>query len=150
MIAHLDESTIRLHLKGGTKEQILAELVDVLVECKCIAQGPPLLQSLLEREALGSTGIGSGVAIPHGRCREVSQPTVVLGRTDVEVEFGSIDGRPARLFFLIVAPENGDNEHLHILAEIARMTKDSVMLEALLKLESPREVVDLIAETNFR
>ena len=150
MIAHLDESTIRLHLKGGTKEKILAELVDVLVECKCIAQGPPLLQSLLEREALGSTGIGFGVAIPHSRCREVSQPAVVLGRTDSEVEFGSIDGQPARLFFLIVAPEDGDNEHLHILAKIARLTKDSATLAALLKLESPREVVELIAETDLR
>ena len=149
LIEHLNESTIRLHLTGSTKEEILAELVNVLVESECIAHGPPLLQSLIEREALGSTGIGYGVAIPHGRCQEVSQPAVVLGRTDKEVEFGSIDGQPARLFFLIVAPESGDNEHLHLLAAIARLMKDAATRESLLKLESPREIVELIAQNKL-
>lgn len=144
MIDHLDEATIRLNLKGRTKEDVLSELVGVLVENGIIAGSQPMLSSLLEREALGSTGIGFGVAIPHGRSAEASRPAVVLGRADEAVEFGSIDGKPARLFFLLVAPENGDDEHLHLLASIARVMKDAPVREALLQLNTPREILALL------
>lgn len=137
-------------MKAGTKEEILSELVGVLVENGTIASARPLLDALLEREELGSTGIGCGVAVPHGRCKEVTRPAVILGRTEAEVEFGAIDGQPARLFFLLVAPENGDNEHLHLLAEIARLMKDPAIREALLRLETPEEVAALIGEKEAR
>ena len=150
LIDNLSEAAIRLNLKSGTKEEILSELVGVLVENGTIASARPLLEALLEREALGSTGIGCGVAVPHSRCKELTRPAVILGRTEREVEFGAIDGQPARLFFLLVAPENRDNEHLHLLAEIARLMKDPAIREALLRLETPGEVAALIGEKEAR
>lgn len=143
---YLNKETVRLNLKGSTKEQILSELVDVLVQNGIIPNSQPLLDALLEREGLGSTGIGYGVAIPHGRCQDVSRPAVILGRTENEVDFDSIDGQPARIFFLLVAPEDGNTEHLHLLAGIARMMKDADIRNKLLKLETAEEVVALFAE----
>lgn len=143
---YLSKETVRLNLKGSTKEQILSELVDVLVQNGTISKSQPLLGALLEREGLGSTGIGCGVAIPHGRCRDVSGPAVILGRAENEVDFDSADGQPARIFFLLVAPEDGDTEHLHLLAAIARMMKNAGIRDKLLKLETAEEAVALFAD----
>lgn len=143
-MGYLTKETIKLDLKGTTKEQVLTELVDVLVCNGTVEERAPLLAALLEREGLGSTGIGFGVAIPHGRCRELTQPTVLLGRSNQEVDFDSIDGRPTRIFFLLVAPENGGSDHLHLLAKIARLMKNANTREKLLELETPEEVAALI------
>lgn len=143
---YLNKENVRLNLNATTKQEILAELVQALVENGIVQESAPLLDALLDREALGSTGIGYGVAIPHGRCQEVSQPTVVFGRTRQEIEFDSIDGKPARIFFLLVAPDNGGNDHLYLLAKIARLMKDEESREKLLSVESPEEVVVFFTE----
>ncbi len=145
MREYLSKDTVRLDLEATSKEQILSQLVEVLVETGVIREGAALLKTLLEREGLGSTGIGYGVAIPHGRCEEISRPAVIFARTRNEVEFDSIDGQPTRIFFLLVAPEHGGNEHLHLLARIARLMKDANTREKLLELESPEEVIALFA-----
>lgn len=142
---YLKAGAIRLGLKSATKEQVLADLVAVLVEAGTIADGPELLATLMEREGLGSTGIGHGVAIPHGRSKELAGPALALGRSETAIDFDSIDGEPARLFFLLVAPENGGNDHLHLLAKIARLVKDAKARTTLLELETPAQVAEWIA-----
>lgn len=144
LLDYLDASRIELHLKGTTKDQILSDLVTILTGQGAIAQKDDLLATLLQRESLGSTGIGHGVAIPHGRCRELTRPAVVFGRAELEVNFDSIDGLPARIFFLLVAPESENNDHLHLLAQIARLMRDPAIREQLLTLSSPEAVLEVL------
>ena len=87
---------IDLSLGGTTKEEVIAQLVDILRRAGTIQDRPALVEALLEREGLGSTAIGHGVAIPHGRSAELEQSVIALGRTEAEVDFDSIDGKPTR------------------------------------------------------
>ena len=146
LLDYLQPDSINLHLKGRNKEEILSELVDLLAARGGVTRREDLYTSLLEREGLGSTGIGHGVAIPHGRSTEVETPAVVFGRSDQEVNFDAIDGLPTRLFFLLVAPENGSTQHLHLLARIARLMKDAPTRERLVEIDSPEEVLALLRE----
>jgi len=141
---HLTPAGIRLDLEGQTKEQVLRELVALLARVGPIGDPERLLHVLLERESLGSTGIGHGVAIPHGRSPELAGPLLVLGRTRLGVDFDSIDGQPTRLFFLLVAPETGGNEHLHLLSLIARLMRDADTRQSLLDAPTPAAALDLI------
>jgi len=142
----LTEKSINLSLPGKTKDQVLSQLVELLAANGAIRQTDGVIEALAEREGLGSTGIGHGVAIPHCRSSEISSPTLVLGRTVEPVEFDSIDGKPARIFFLLVVPENGNNDHLHMLAKIARLMKGANTREKLLQVDTPQAVLQLIGE----
>ncbi len=146
LLDYLQDAAIDLDLHAGSKQDVLGQLVDVLARTQGLQQRDTLLETLLEREGLGSTGIGQGVAIPHGRSPEVEHPVLALGRTDAPVEFDAIDGKPARIFFLLVAPENGSNEHLHLLARIARLMNHADTREHLLAAGSREEVMALLRE----
>lgn len=146
ILNHLENNLIDLSLVGSTKEEVVAELVDILMRAGKIVNRDALIDVLLEREGLGSTGIGHGVAIPHGRSNELGETVIALGRTKSDVDFDSIDGKPTRLFFLLVAPENGGNDHLFTLAKIARLIKDAKTRNQLMALDSPDEVLSLIKE----
>lgn len=146
LLDFLDSSLIDLHLSGTSKEQVLGRLVDLLINAGLVKQRDALLDALMEREGLGSTGIGHGVAIPHARTGELSKPAVAFARAEQEVDFDSIDGQPTRLFFLLVAPENGSNDHLHLLAKIARLMRDASTRERLLDVSGNEDVLSLLAE----
>jgi len=141
---HLTPAGIQLDLEGQTKEQVLRELVALLGRVGEVKDPGRLLNVLLERESLGSTGIGHGVAIPHGRSPDVGAPLVVLGRSRMDVDFDSIDGQPTRLYFLLVAPETGGNEHLHLLSRIARLMRDAGTRQRLLDAATPEAALELI------
>ncbi len=144
LLEFLHLPTIDLDMDASSKDEVLHRLVDVLVRNALLPPGNTLLQALLEREGLGSTGIGHGVAIPHGRSSQIRQQTVVLGRTRQPIDFDAIDGQPTRLFFLLVAPENGSNDHLYLLAKIARLMKDSTTRTQIMEAESPAAVLELL------
>jgi nitrogen PTS system EIIA component len=140
--------TVELNLKGGQRDEILDELVRRIPE---IADQPAaqrtLLRALQEREDLCSTGIGDGVAFPH--CRSalvglVEHPVIVFGRHDEGIPYGAIDGSPARLFFLLVAPNV--SLHLQILARLSRMLRNPKFRQALLRAERPEKVCQIIQE----
>jgi fructose-specific phosphotransferase system IIA component len=135
---------VQLDLPAQTKEQVLDELVALLVREGLVRDGEAVLGALLERESVGSTGIGHGVAIPHGRSAELDAPLLVLGRTRTPVDFDAIDGQPAQLFFLLVAPETGSNEHLHLLSRIARLMRDAETRQALMEAPTPQAALELI------
>lgn len=144
LLEYLDGPTIDLDLEASSKSEVLARLVDILVRNNILPADNSLLDALTEREGLGSTGIGHGVAIPHGRTAQIGKPTVVLGRTRQPIDFDAIDGQPTRLFFLLVAPENGNNDHLYLLAKIARLMKDSDTRAKLLLAETPETALELL------
>jgi fructose-specific phosphotransferase system IIA component len=147
---HLTPASIQLDLEGRTKEQVLRELVALAARTGKFKDPGKLLDVLLERESLGSTGIGHGVAIPHGRSPELDESVVVFGRTRTDVDFDSIDGQPTRLLFLLVAPEDGTNEHLHLLSRIARLMRDADTRLGLLDAATPEAALALILAKDMK
>jgi len=146
ILKYLDPAAIDFGLKAQNREEVIRELAAILHRAGKIENPAALVEALLERESLGSTGIGHGVAIPHARSKEIGQTVIAIGRAETPVEFDAIDGKPTRLFFLLVAPQGGDNEHLFTLAKIARLIKDAKVREKLLNIESPQALLELIQE----
>ncbi|MBU2549902.1 MAG: PTS sugar transporter subunit IIA [Proteobacteria bacterium] len=131
-------------LKGKHKKEVLEELCHVVAESEKL-KPEPLLNVLLEREKLGSTGIGDGIAIPHGKCRDCRKLTIACGRSLEGVDFDSMDGKPTQLFFLLVAPEDSAGIHLKALAKISRLLKDSGFRQKFMAARDAREMYELIS-----
>jgi len=135
-------------LKAKDKKGVLAELAEVIANYDANIDKSMLVKVLLEREHLGSTGIGDGVAIPHGKLSSVRQPIVSFGRSKKGLDFDSMDGQPAFLFFLLLAPENSSGVHLQVLTKIARILKSSTFRKALMAVESREEIYQTIIQTD--
>ena len=142
----LDESNIITDLHARDKKGVLEELVGAVINHESSIERHTLVKILLDRERLGSTGIGDGVAIPHGKYHGISQPLVSFGRSRSGLDFESMDGQPAHLFFLLVAPENSANVHLKVLATIARILKNSSFRKALMEADSEEEIYRKIVQ----
>lgn len=127
-------------LGARDKEGSLRELVDALVRTGAVGDAGEAVDLLLEREKLGSTGIGEGVAIPHGKMRGLDGIVGVFGRSAPGVDFDSMDGEPVHLFFLLMAPENAASLHLQALARISRLLKSRQFRDELLRCSSPEEL----------
>ncbi len=145
LIDILDESAIVADLQAGTKTEALEALVDGMANANPALSKEELLHILLEREELGSTGIGDGIAIPHGKSQEISEIISGFGLSKDGIEFDSLDGKPAHLFFLLVAPENSVGTHLKMLARISRMLRNVDFHRKLLEADSQQEIYQIIA-----
>ncbi|MFV1956294.1 MAG: PTS sugar transporter subunit IIA [bacterium] len=132
IVDFLTPKDILQDLSAGNLEDVLRELSSHLADMKKIENSEALVQVLVEREKLGSTGIGHGVAIPHGRLAGLERILIVFGRSKKGIDFDSADGQPVYLFFLLVAPEDSAGEHLKALARISRIIKNKVCREELL------------------
>jgi PTS system nitrogen regulatory IIA component len=137
-------------LRGETKEGVLRELSEAV--CRRLPALSPdrLTAILMEREGLGSTGIGEGVAIPHGKIPGIDRLVAIFGRSPGGVQFASLDGKPARLFFLILAPENSAGMHLKALARISRLLKDQRFRARLLAAEGVEGLSQVLREEDER
>jgi PTS system nitrogen regulatory IIA component len=133
-------------LSSNNKEGALRELVRVLAQVETQVDEDRMMEILLERESLGSTGIGEGVAIPHGKSKDVKKLLASFGRSLAGLDFQSMDGKPAHLFFLLVAPENSAGIHLRALARISRLMKDQVFRRRLMEVSSAEEIYGLFSE----
>jgi len=120
-------------LKAQDKNGVIRELADAVVRSEPTLSADRLYEILLEREKLGSTGIGSGVAIPHGKLPNLERIVAAFGRSKAGVDFDSQDGEPAHLFFVLVAPENTAGLHLKALAKLSRLLKDTQFRQKLLE-----------------
>lgn len=134
------------NLKSRTKKEVLVELADVFSHGDTGLDRDTLIEVLLEREKLGSTGIGDGIAIPHGKLAGLEKLIISFGKSATGVDFDSLDGRPVYIFFLLLAPENSAGQHLKALARISRMLKDVSFRESLLKAETSEDAYNLIIE----
>ncbi|MBU3758877.1 MAG: PTS sugar transporter subunit IIA [Candidatus Omnitrophica bacterium] len=140
----LDKKAIKLDLQAAEKEDALKELVDLLAETQDIGDKKSILKALIERESLGSTGIGQGIAIPHGKTDKVGELVAVLGISQKGVNFEALDGEPVYIFFLLVAPKDTAGPHLKALAQISRLLRDSYFCELLKRCRTAEEVYELI------
>jgi mannitol/fructose-specific phosphotransferase system IIA component (Ntr-type) len=145
----LSPATIQLHLAGTERDAVLQELVQLVPELGALPDArETLLRALVERELLHSTGIGDGIAIPHARnalVGLVNRPVIIFGRHDAGVAYGAIDGAPARLFFLLIAPTV--TQHLAMLARISRLLRDPRLRLGLLAAQVPDDVLQLVRES---
>ena len=142
----LDEQVILVDLKATHKRAVIEEMATSLTTSGKITDQEAVLQAVLEREKIMSTGIGKGVAIPHGKCNAVNQLTGVLGIKKEGIDFQALDEQPVYLFFLLVSPTEVSGPHIRALAHISRLLRQDALRKRLIDAESPQAVLDLIAE----
>jgi len=140
----LDKKGIKIGLVSTEKEDVLKELVDVLSDVCDIGDKKGIVKALVERENLGSTGIGQGIAIPHGKTDKVKDLIAALCISEKGVDFEALDGEPVYILFLLVAPKETAGPHLKALAQISRLLRDSFFCDLLKKCKTSDEVFELI------
>ena len=142
----LDPNCILPNLQATSKREVLEELAASLVSGHKEVNLQTVVEVLLERERLGSTGIGDNIAIPHGKLPQLSQMLLAFGRSPQGVDFDSMDGKPSHLFFLLLAPVNSSGLHLKALAKISRMLMSQVFRDSLMASNGAEDILRLIAE----
>jgi PTS system nitrogen regulatory IIA component len=146
LVELLPLSAISVDLAAQSKKEVLEELCALLATAKKIPDAPAMVRTLLEREALGSTGIGQGVAIPHGKAPAIKEQAAALGISKRGVEFDALDGEPVHIVFLLVAPPDAAGNHLKALAKVSRLLKDKFFRQALKDAKSAEEILTIIRE----
>jgi len=139
-------SAIRIDLTGTTKRAVVEELVELLAQDGKVKDAKATVDVLMEREKLGSTGIGQGIAIPHAKTDQTAEVVAAFGLSKRGAQFGALDGEPAYIFFLLVAPPDAASLHLKALARISRLLKDKFFRQALRDVKDPNEVIKIIKE----
>jgi PTS system nitrogen regulatory IIA component len=137
---------VKVPLAGKTKNEVLRELVQLLLDAGRITELQSVYDALLTREAMGSTGLEQGIAVPHAKTSAVRRLTAAIGISPQGVDFQSADGQPSKIFFLLLAPPDQSGPHIQALAEIARLAKSPTFLRLLAGASSAQEAADLIRE----
>ncbi len=140
----LDEKSIIIGLQSITKEAVLEELVDLLVSSGKVRDKYAVLEGIEERERQASTGLENGVAVPHCKSAAVDRLTAALGVRKEGIDFESFDGKPAQIFFILIAQPDNPGPHVKALAKLSRLLKSSEMREAILNSKSSAECFELI------
>ena len=140
----LPEQVIAPDLKAQNKTEVLKELVDLLYKEGKIKDQERALEVLLDRERLGSTGVGYGIAIPHGKFNDIKSLIAAFGRSRQGIDFDSVDHKPVHIFFLFLAPEHEAQLHLRVLARSCRLLKRDTFRESLMQAESAAEILKII------
>ena len=143
-ILHLD--CVKVPLQGKDKQSVIVELVDLLNERGLLSNRDIVLKAVLAREKTRSTGIGSGVAVPHGKCNGVRELVMAFGLANEPIEFESIDGKPVKMIILLVSPANKTGPHIQALARISRLMLDEQFKQRLEEMTSAEELYELISE----
>ena len=146
----LNARAVAARLKAGTKRDAMIELVGLLETGHGLESRGEILDRVLRREAMMSTGIGNGVAIPHGKARSVDRMLAACAVSREGVDFDSIDGQPTYIFFVVVAPENSTGIHLKALARISRLFKDPEFRQRLLAAPDAHEMYRTIADEDAK
>jgi len=133
-------------LSAGKKTEVLEELSNTIIKGGLKLDLPSLVNALQDRENLGSTGIGQGVALPHARISEIDHIILSFGRSKTGVEYGALDEKPVHIFFLLLIPENSADDHLKALAKISKMLKIENFRNSLLTAQSPEDLYRIIIE----
>jgi fructose-specific phosphotransferase system IIA component len=142
----LKPQNIKLPLMAKIKTEAISELVDVLATSGEVTDAKKVLDSVLERESTRTTGIGNGLAIPHGKCNGVSHLVMAIGRPATPIDFQSIDGRPVTLIWLLASPPDQTGPHIHALARISRLMTIEKFRQALVAAQTPQQLYDAIVQ----
>src|SRR3954468_4043926 len=145
----LKPENIKSPLLGKTKVEAISELVTLLADNKQITDPKKVLEAVLDREATRTTGIGNGLAIPHGKCSGTADLVMAVGKAGSPIDFQSIDGRPVTLIWLLASPPDKTGPHIHALARISRLMTIDKFRIALAGAKTSQEVFDtIVAQEN--
>jgi nitrogen PTS system EIIA component len=142
----LREQCVLSDLKGVSKKEIITELVEALGAAHLVQDTEKAVNVVLEREKLGSTGIGEGVAIPHGKLKGIDTILCVFGRSKWGIDFDAVDHKPVHIFFLLIAPEDSASLHLKMLSRISKILRDPSFRKNLVELDSPEDLYKKVIE----
>ena len=142
----LQPTCVKVPLEGADKESAITELVDLLAVSDQSIDRECVLEAVLLREQTRSTGIGSAIAIPHGKCNGVADLVMAIGVTANPIDFNSIDGKPVSIIVLLASPIDRTGPHIQALARISRLMLDDDFKQRLLNSDSPEEVYELISK----
>jgi fructose-specific phosphotransferase system IIA component len=141
----LQANCVKVPLAGNDKRAVITELVNILDTAKLLLDKDKALEAVLNREQVRSTGIGSGIAIPHGKCTAVKELVVSLGIASEPIDFDSVDGKPVSIVILLLSPLDQTGPHIQALARISRLMLDESFRNKLQKASSANEVCTLFA-----
>ncbi len=142
----LTEDVIEPQLEAETRDEVFRELIDLLADAGKVSDADEALKAITEREEILSTGIGNGVAIPHAKSSAVDSLVAAFGRSENGVDFKSLDGKPAKLIFLLISPEEEAGLHVRALARISRMLKNTEFRSRLIEGDSEEAIIEVISE----
>ena len=140
----LKPANIKIPLDARTKADAIGELVDVLAASGDVTDAKKVLDAVLEREATRTTGIGNGLAIPHGKCTGTKDLVMAIGRAAQPIDFQAIDGRPVSIIWMLASPPDKTGPHIHALARISRLMTLDKFRAALLNARTSKEAYDVI------
>ncbi len=140
----LSSERIKVPLDGRSKDDVLRELVSLVANGRTPIEADAILEAVREREQVLSTGIGGGVAIPHGKTPHVDQLVLAAGVTRNPVDFDALDGQPVQLFFLLVGPESAAGAHVKALSRISRLLRRDQLRQELAAANTPAEFLKMI------
>ena len=141
----LQPTCVKVPLQGKDKQSVLIELVDLLDANGLLLDKKVALDAILAREQTRSTGIGSGIAIPHGKCNAVKKLVMAIGTAREPIDFASVDGKPVTIIILLVSPADQTGPHIQALAKISRLMLDEEFKQTLEKADSAEEVYELMS-----
>ena len=144
LVEILKPANIKIPLESRTKADAIAELVQVLTATGDVTDPKKVLDAVLEREATRTTGIGNGLAIPHGKCAGTKDLVMAIGRAGTPIDFQAIDGRPVQIIWMLASPPDKTGPHIHALARISRLMTIDKFRGALLQAKTPQEAYDII------
>ena len=142
----LQQSFVKVPLESKDKKSAIIELVDLLDSKHLLSDRDIVLESVLMREQTRSTGIGSGIAIPHGKCNAVKELIMAVGIADGTIDFESVDAKPVKIILLLVSPANQTGPHIQALAQISRLMLDEKFKEKLENSSSADEAYELLSK----
>ena len=140
----LTVETISLDLRGNDKEEVLAEMVDLLAASGHIRDKDAVLKAVTDREKRMSTGMQNGIAIPHGKTDSVDCLVAALGIKREGIDFGALDGQPSTIFVMTVSPDSRTGPHIQLLAEVSRPLNDASVRAKILSASTREEVLKLL------
>ena len=138
------------NLVSTDKASVLEELSSFLKSKDLVSNKENLLKALMEREQLGSTGIGENVAIPHAKISEIDQIITIFGRSIKGIEFDSLDKKPVHFIYLVLAPVNSSGQHLKVLARISRLLKNKSLRESIINATEKNQIYSIIADEDSK
>lgn len=142
----LDSKLMILELKSESKQEVVEELINPLVKGGIVKDKDSFFKTVMAREAQSTTGIGMGIAIPHGKSNVVTKPSIVFGKSKNGIDYEALDNEPSYIFFLIAVPEGSDNEHLKVLGQLSRKLMHDEIRTKLMEAKSGEEVIEAFNE----
>ena len=142
----LKPQNIKVPVLAKVKTEAIAELISLLADNGEVVDPKKVLDSVLEREATRTTGIGNGLAIPHGKCNGTGHLVMAIGRPQTPIDFQAIDGRPVSLIWLLTSPPDKTGPHIHALARISRLMTIDRFRQALANAKTSQEIYDAIVQ----